>query len=171
MFENTPESSRERYRNLGRYIDIIAGPYDEAFLHNRGCSGLELSKVPIRCAIPVSHRLAIKDSLTVQDLYGESLMLIRRGWNRHADALRDDLTRNHKAVNIVDFQFYNVSVFNQCENNNCALMTIDVWENVHPLLKILPVDWEHTIPFGILHPISPSKTVQRFLDAIKSINL
>ena len=39
-------------------------------------------------------------------------------------------------------------MFNQCENNNCVLMAVENWRYVHPLLRILPVEWGYTIPFG-----------------------
>lgn len=68
---------------------------------------------------------------------------------------------------IVNFDFYNVEVFNQCENNNCVLMAIDSWRYVHPLLKILPVDWDYTIPFGLLHSSHPSPVIQKFLYAVE----
>jgi hypothetical protein len=31
------------------------------------------------------------------------------------------------------------------------------------------VDWRYTIPFGLLHSPTPSDTVQRFLDAVKTV--
>lgn len=49
------------------------------------------------------------------------------------------------------------------------MVTIDNWAHVHPLLKTIPVDWDYTIPFGLLHSPSPSGTVQRFLDAVKTV--
>lgn len=67
-------------------------------------------------------------------------MLIKRGWNKYLDVMRDDLWRDHPQVNIVDFEMFNIGVFNRCENSNHVLMTIDAWENVHPLLKTLPVE-------------------------------
>lgn len=54
----------------------------------------------------------------------------------------------------MDFDFYDVNAFNQCENNNCVLMAVPKWQYVHPLLKILPVDWNYTIPYGLLHSLS-----------------
>lgn len=36
---------------------------------------------------------------------------------------------------------------------------------VNPLLKMIPVEWEHTIPYGLLHSPNPSNIVQRFLSA------
>lgn len=46
-----------------------------------------------------------KDRLTVQDLYGEKMMLMRRGWSHYVDLLRDDLWKNHPQIQIVDFDF------------------------------------------------------------------
>lgn len=94
-FENTPENSVNILRNLGWKIDLVAGLFDEAFLKERRCAGLELAKAPIRCAMSIYHPLAQKSRLSVQDLYGENFMLIRRGWNRYLDVLRDDLWRLH----------------------------------------------------------------------------
>ena len=169
-YESSPENAKEILENLGQNIDVVARPFDAELLHARGCAALELAKEPIRCAVPINHRLASKDELTIQDLYDENFMLIRRKWNSHIDALRDDLMQ-HTAINIVDIDFFNVSIFNQCENDNAILIAFDSWRNVHPLLKILPVEWEYTVPFGLLHSPSPSPAVGKFLDAVQSINL
>lgn len=167
-FENTPENARDILKRLGQNIDLVAGVFDAGFLEQRECSALKLSLEPIRCAVSIYHPLASKERLTVQDLYGENLLLIRRGWNSFVDMLRDDVLQNHPQIQVKDFDFYDVSVFNQCENGNDILMTIDNWKNVHPLLKVLPVEWGHTVPFGLLHSPEPSPTVQRFLKAVKA---
>lgn len=168
-FENTIENAREILRNLGRHIDVVAGIFDETMLKLRECAGLEISKEPICCAVSVNHRLAGKKMLTVSDLYGENLMLMHRGWSNYVDMLRDDIWKNHPQINIVDFDFYSVDVFNVCENGNHVLMAIKNWQNVHPMLKILPVDWKYTIPFGLLHSPQPSEKVEKFLEAVKEI--
>lgn len=168
-FENTPENAREILGNLGRNIDVVPGIFDETMLSLRQCAGLELSREPICCAVSVTHRLASKDRLAVSDLYGEDFMLMRHGWSRHVDLLREDLLKNHPQIRIVDFDFYDLSAFNECENNGRVLMAINNWRYVHPLLRILPVDWDYTIPFGLLYPPSPSPEVKRFLDAVKLV--
>lgn len=168
-YENTSENAREILKNLGQNIDIVAGPFDPMFLENRQCVALELSKEPICCSVSIHHPLAKKERLSVSDLYGENLMLIRRGWNHHLDLMRDELWQNHPQIHIVDFDFFSISVFNQCENSNDIMMTIDNWKNIHPLLKILPVEWNYTIPFGILHSTRPSETVRKFLEAVKQV--
>lgn len=166
-FDNTPENAREILANLGQNIDVVAGIFDETMLELRQCAGLELSKEPICCAVSVHHRLAQKESLTISDLYGENLMLMRRNWSHHVDLLRDDIWKNHPQIHIVDFDFYDVAAFNQCENNNCVLMAVENWRYVHPLLKILRVDWDYTIPFGLLHAPKPSAVVKQFLKAVQ----
>lgn len=75
----------------------------------------------------------------------------------------------HPEVQIIDFPFYNLEVFNQCEHENALLMAVPQWEGVHPLLKILPVEWNHSIPFGLLHSPTPSPTVQKLIRSVAQI--
>lgn len=168
-FENTPENAREILMNLGRNIDVVAGIYDDVFLAQRKCAVLELARESIHCAVPIGHRLAGKEQLSVCDLFGEKLMLIKRGWNGLVDALRDDLAQNYPEITIVDFPFYDVSVYNQCENEGNIMMANVTTVSAHPLLKIMPVDWDHEIPFGLLHSPSPSRAVQSFLGAVSKV--
>lgn len=168
-FENTPENAREILKNLGQNIDVVAGIFDETLLEVRQCAGIELRKEPICCAVSLEHPLAEKKILTLQDLEGENLLLMHRGWSYHVDELRDDLKENYSLIHIVDFDFYNMEIFNRCENSNDILMAFSGWSNVHPLLKIIPVEWDYKIPYGLLHSHQPSEEVQKFLDAIQSI--
>ena len=65
-------------------------------------------------------------------------MLMHRGWSNYVDSLRDDIWQNHPQIHIVDFNFYDMSVFNKCENSNNVLLAFKGWGNVHPLLKLSP---------------------------------
>lgn len=168
-YENTPENAREILANLGKNIDVVGGIFDETMLDLRQCAGLELSREPFCYAVSIHHRLAAKDKLQIQDLYGENLLLIHRDWSHYVDQLRDDLWRNHPQIQIVDFDFYNTDIFNRCENSYDVLLAIPGWANVHPLLKVIPVEWDYSIPYGLLHSPHPSESVKRFLLAAKSI--
>lgn len=168
-FENTPENAREILANLGRNIDVIGGIFDETMLEVRGCEGLELSREPFCCAVSIHHKLAEKDQLKIQDLYGENLLLMHRSWSHYVDRLRDDIWQNHSKIKIVDFDFYNMNIFNRCENSNDVLLAIPGWANVHPLLKVIPVEWDHTIPYGLLHSPQPTETVKQFLAAAQTV--
>ena len=166
-FENTPENAREILGNLGQNIDVILGIFDEVMLRLRKCDALELSREPICVALSVNHRLANRRRLSYKDLYGETLMLMNRNWSSYVDALRDDLQSNHPQIRIEDFSFYDINVFNRCEGGDRLLMAVRRWDHVHPLLKILPVNWAHTVPYGILHSPKPSGLVLRFLNAVQ----
>lgn len=168
-FENTPENAREILGNLGKNIDVVGGIFDETMLDLRKCAGLELSREPFCCAVSIHHRLAAKDKLAIEDLYGESLLLMKRNWSSYVDRLRDEIWKNHSRINIVDFDFYNMSIFNRCENSDDILLAIPGWANVHPLLKVIPVDWDYSIPYGLLHSLKPTPTVKEFLRAAKKV--
>ena len=168
-FENSLENAREILGNLGRRIDIVGGIFDETMLALRGCAGLELIRAPFQCAMSVHHRLAVKDRLQLSDLYGENLLLMHRGWSHYVDQLRDDLWQHHPQIQIVDFNIYSMDIFNRCESTNDVLLSIPGWASVHPLLKSIPVEWDYSIPFGILHSPEPSPIVQRFLDVAKVV--
>lgn len=168
-FENTPENAREILKNLGQNIDVVAGIFDETMLNLRGCDALELMRVPICCALSIYHPLAQKKKLEITDLYGHKLMLMTRNWSKYTDQLRDDLWEHHPQIEIEDFSFYNLEAFNQCEHNNALLMAVPQWDHIHPLLKILPVEWTHEIPFGLLYSRTPSKTVRDFVKAVAKV--
>lgn len=92
---------------------------------------------------------------------------MKRNWSSYVDRLRDEIWKNHSQINIIDFDFYNMSIFNRCENSDDILLAISGWANVHPLLKVIPVDWDYSIPYGLLHSPKPSPTVKEFLKAAK----
>lgn len=168
-YANTPENAREILKNLGENIDLVAGVFDENFLQTRKCSALKLDMIPICCGVSIHHRLASKKLLTLDDLIGENLMIINEGWNKYIDKLRYDITRRQLDINIVNFAFYNLDVFNQCENSNDILTVIPNWVNTHPLIKIIPVAWDYKVPFGILHAPQPTAQVQLLLQVIQDI--
>ncbi|HIT06934.1 MAG TPA: LysR family transcriptional regulator [Candidatus Scybalocola faecipullorum] len=166
-YMNSQENAREILRNLGTNIDVVGGIFDETMLHLRQCQGMELSRQRICCAVSVNHRLANKEILTVQDLYGEKFLMMHRGWSNYVDELRDDIWQNHPQIQVVDFDIYSMEIFNHCENSNEILMAVENWKDAHPLLKIIPVEWKYTIPFGILYSKDPSELVKRFLKIMK----
>lgn len=168
-FDNTPENARDILGNLGRDIDVVAGIFDETMLHVRNCAGFELSREPLCVAVSIYHPLAEKTRLQIQDLYGQNLLMMHRNWSNYVDALRDELWQDHPQVNIIDFELYRLEVFNRCENGSDVLLVVPRWENIHPLLKVIPVEWEHAIPYGLLHSLAPSHTVEKFLNAVRAV--
>ena len=168
-FMNSQENAREILKNLGSNIDVVAGIFDDTMLKLRQCAGLELSRQPICCAVSADHRLAGKERLSISDLYGENFLMMHRGWSSYVDELREDILKNHPQIRVIDFDIYSVDIFNRCENGKDILMVVDNMKHVHPLLRMIPVDWDYTIPYGILYSTEPSDLVKRFLKAVKRV--
>lgn len=170
-YENSLENARRILGNLGQDIDVIAGVFDEVMLNLRRCAGFEISREPLCCAVSIYHPLAARTRLSPEDLHGENLLMMHRDWSRYVDELRDFLWESHPQINLIDFDIYSVEIFNRCENSNDVLLSIPGWANVHPLLKVIPVDWSYSMPYGLLHAPEPSDTVARFLEAVKSVTI
>lgn len=168
-FENTPINSVEILKNLGKHIDIVAGLYDDNFLEERGCKAAHLYDKKILFAIPVTHPLCGKEKITLSDLKSRKVFLIRKNWNEYIDELRTNLTEN--GTEIVDFEMFNLGAYNRAVQENAPIITVEGWEDVHPLLRIVPADWEYRIPFGILYSPTPTKQVKDFIGALQKISL
>ena len=45
--------------------------------------------------------------------------------------------------------FYDLEVINKCAQANRILLGFNIWDNIHPGMVNLPVDWEWSTPYGI----------------------
>ena len=88
-FENTPENAVEILANLGKNIDVVFGVFDDTMLNLRKCQGLIVDYMPLGVALSVKHPLAQKEKLAPEDLIGENLYIMHRGWSSYVDSLRD----------------------------------------------------------------------------------
>ena len=79
------------------------------------------------------------------------------------------LTEKYPEITIADFDFYNVDIFNRCENSNDMLLAIKSWESVHLLMKILPVEWDYKMPYGLLYAKEPSEKVEKLVRTVEGI--
>ena len=74
----------------------------------------------------------------------------------------------HPQIHIEDTpQFYDMEVFNRSVQTGHLLMSLDCWTEVHPSLVTLPVDWNFTIPYGLLYQLRPGADVARFVALVR----
>lgn len=122
------------------------------------------------CAVSREHPLACKQNLEISDLYGETLMMVAEGDSGTNDFIRNDLNRNHPEIQIEDTpHFYDISVFNRCAETENVLLSLECWQDVHPGLVTIPVNWEYSIPYGLLYPLNPEDDIRRFVDAVRDL--
>ena len=152
---------------LGVKFDFMIGACDSRQWLTR-CNFLPLCRCPQSIAVPREHPLAHKRKLQLTDLYGETVMLVKRGDSPTVDGLREELEL-HPQIHLVDTpQFYDIEVFNRCVQAGCLLVTLDCWADVHPSLVTIPVAWNHAIPYGILYQLDPPADVARFIEAVRT---
>ena len=75
-------------------------------------------------------------------------MIVKRGESAVLNQMWDDILKNHSRIKIVDApNFYDTSIFNECEQMNYLMETLDIWTDIHPSLVTLPMEWKYEIPF------------------------
>ena len=169
-FEDNHDGILSEIEKLGEKFDFLIGVCDsKAWLSL--CSFLPLGSYSKMVAVSREHRLASKQKIEISDLYGETLMMVRRGDSGINDFIRRDIEKNHPQIKIEDTpQFYDLSVFNRCAETNNVLLTIECWQEVHPALVTIPVKWDYEIPYGLLYSNNAPEEVLLFVDTIKELN-
>jgi len=166
-FDDEPNSLSAVLYSLGNQIDCFVSPCDSIEWQAQH-SILLLDHIPCRVALSRKHRLAKKRQLTWSDLDGETFMLIQRGDSPVLNQMRDDIVKNHPNIKIKDaLNKYDAAIFNECDQMNCLMETLDIWTDIHPSLVTLPMEWEYKMPYGIVYAKSPSQAVHDFISVIQ----
>lgn len=156
---------------LGKEIDCFVAPYESRQLM-KTCNIFHLGEYDCCVAVSRNHRLAKNKNISLNDLYGESMMLIKRGLAPIMDKIRDEIENNHPQIKIVDTNtFYSADVFNECEQKGYAMEILKPWADIHPSLVTIPVDWDFKVKYGIIYPKKPSKSVKEFMRIVSSVEI
>ena len=168
-FEDNHEGILSEIKKLGEKFDFLIGVCDSrAWLSL--CNFLPLGRYKKMIAVSRSHRLAGKERVDIEDLYGETLMMVSRGDSGVNDFIRSDLEKNHPQIHIEDTtRFYDLSVFNRCADTGNILLTIECWRDVHPGLVSIPVNWDYSIPYGLLYSINADRDVLKLVKKAKEL--
>lgn len=152
---------------LGKDFDIFIAPCNSKEWLKR-CNFHQLGTYKICCAVPQNHRLSDKESITLNDLAGETLMMCQRGDSQILDEIRNFINEEFPEIILKDTPiFYDASVLNECEQAGNVLLTLDAWSDVHPFLQTIEIEWDYTMPYGIVYPKEPPQNVSFFLDVIQ----
>lgn len=165
-FGDEPQSMEQMLESLGSGIDCFAGPCDSA-AWARKYNICRLGRARCCIAVPRGHRLVRKACLAWEDLYGETIMLVKQGESPVVDSLRAEITDRHPQINIADNNgFYGMEAFNRCWQNGYLMEVPELWADVHPSLVTLPVEWDYTLPYGIVYAKTPSPLLLEFIKTV-----
>ena len=166
-FEDNHEGILSEIEKLGVKFDFLIGVCDSKAWLSR-CRFLPLGRYKKMIAVSREHRLASKTRIDIKDLYGETLMMVKQGDSAVNDFLRNDLQKYHPEIHIEDTPpFYDLSVFNHCAETGKVLLTIECWQDVHPGLVSIPVNWDYSIPYGLLYSLNAPEDVLRCVETIE----
>lgn len=170
-FDDDNESILSVISQLGRSFDFLIGVCDSKSWMSL-CDFFPLGEYRKMIAVSREHPLAQKSKLKMEDLYGETLLMVKEGDSGVNDFLRNDLRKNYPNIQIEDTpHFYDLSVFNHCAETNKLLLTLECWQNVHPGLVTIPVQWEYSIPYGILYSFNATEEISDVVNEIQKVNL
>ena len=153
--------------SLGKTMDFMVGVFGSQQMLSIS-EFYELGRYHLCIAVPRNHQLASKDKLSLNDLHGEHLIVVKSGDALYLDDLREMLKMTHPQIIFKDAHyFYDIETFNTCEATGSLLLTLDAWSDIHPSLVTLPVEWDFTVPYGLLYSPNISNEATEFLNIIK----
>ena len=167
-FDDQSDAPDETYLNLGKHFDVLVVP--KVIVNWKGpFQVLKLGEYHFSFAVSIRHPFAQKKTLSLTDLHGEQLIIVKRGSSGLIDSIRDFIMEQYPEIHIVDAgEHYSIDVFNRCEQGNEVLLTLDAWNSVHPSLITIPSDMNFASPYGLLYPLKPSSAVLEFIEILKA---
>lgn len=166
-FEDTAASFQEVLDKLGDKIDLVPCPYETNYWGDR-YNSFHLCDLPVRITCAATHPLAAKEKLTLEDLYGQTLVFGLANTSAYSDQIRHFL-ESYPQIHIRESPVFDLSLFNQIATSSELLVSADCWKSVHPLLKTIPVDWDFTMPYGFIYAKEPSREMLEFIMAIGNV--
>ncbi len=121
-------------------------------------------------AVPITNPLAKKTEISFQDLSGQKIAAITSGDSKQNQDIVNKIKMNCKNVEILDAPlYYDINVFNKCEEAGCLLVTLECWKDIHPAFKTIPLSSGETIPYGVIYAKEPTEDALKFLEIIKDV--
>ena len=168
-FEENHTNILNTLNSNGTPLDFIVSPCDS---HDwlKNFDFLKLGDYKFCIAVPISHPLAKKDSISFEDLSGEKVTAITTGDSKQNQDILNKIKTICKDIEIFDAPFfYDIDVFNRCEESGSFLVTLECWKDVHPAFKTIPLSSGETIPYGILYSKTSTDDASKFLNIIKEV--
>lgn len=146
-------------RGLGVSYDVMEGLFMSE-LYRDHCLFLELARAPLCIAMPKGAEADIPQVVDAEMLHDLDLVMMKPGLSADYDAAHAYLA-GMGANRITEVPFYTMELFADCELNKRAIVTTEIWEDIHPNLVCVPLAEPHSIPYGLLFPKQPSAQVMR----------
>lgn len=158
----------EQIERINKDIDFVIGAFDSQFFRNK-FQFIPVGTYKFRFSMNRNHPLAEHDRLSLADLKGEHIMIMKQGDSPINDQIRLTIQQEYPNVLIEDIgEHYDAETFNNCAESNHILLSLECWDNIHPSLTSIPMVEDFSLPFGIICSSHPSEDMSNFIKIIKS---
>ncbi len=166
-FEENHSTTLSTLNSNGTNLDFLVSACDsKSWLEN--FDFLKLGYYKFCIAVPIHHPLAVKEKISISDLSNETVTAITRGDSEQNQNILNKIRTTCTNTKILEAPlFYDIDVYNKCEENGSLLVTLDCWKDIHPAFKTIPLETNEKMPYGILYSKSPSKDALNFLNIIR----
>lgn len=153
-------------RGLGREVDVVQSSFSTPRWGD-ACQKLRIVNVPFYIDLPRTSPLARKNRISIADLEGMRLRVLRHG-NDAMDSLRIDLLADG-GVDVIDVDSFDFALFNEAEEKGDAVLTCGAWSGVHPAFVGVPFLCGREVPVFLHYPLEPTLQVQKFVNAMAQL--
>lgn len=150
---------------LGVSYDVMEGLFMSELYRDR-CLFLELLRAPLCLAMPRSMRAAGAEVVDAEMLHDLDLVMMQSGVSEDYDAAHQYLAALG-ANRITEVPFYTMELFADCELNQRAIVTFEIWEDIHPDLVRIPFAEPHSMPYGLIFSKHPSAQAMKLYQTAK----
>ncbi len=156
----------DELRNIGSRVDLV--PY---FLGNKLvdplCREFCLARIPLCIALADNHPLAHKDMISFDDLNGQELVTLAGSVNTYYKAFNKRLQKEAPHVRLRPVSFIDFATLNETVIGRHMLLVGEYLWNVHPLLRLIPLEGDLLMPYGLYYSPEPSPGVRQFLETFQ----
>lgn len=150
-------------RGLGVSYDVMEGLYMSELYRDR-CMFLELVRIPFCLALPKSLKAATSEVVDAAMLRDLDLVTMKQGVSADFDAAHLYLS-SLGANRITEVPFYTMELFADCEINKRAIVTFEMWEDIHSDLVCVPFAETYSMPYGLIFPKHPNSQAMKLYQA------
>lgn len=161
-------STKKALKLLGKDYDFLLGPCD--ITERSGVARVILQRQKFCLAVPRYSVHAIKTVIQPSELNGCTLRMVEEGQNAAVDALRRDLKSAYPGISLLDnSNESDQEILNDCVEHGHMILATENQTELHPLMKLIPVDWNYYLSVGLMYKVPNSQKIEMFADKVKSL--
>lgn len=165
-FDDERTSYRALINELGKNIDFLFGIYP-SINRQSNTSVYHLCDYKLCLAVSINNPLSSRKSITFDDLKGHKVIMVERGDTDYIDYIRDKIENEYPDIEIINVPAYDIDTFNFCNEINGIMISVDLWDKIHPLLVNVPLEAEFYAPYGLIYSAEPDQKVKEFIKIFK----